>query len=62
VTAIGLVIRLLLGGIVTRIYDSRGYHRILLFPSRSCLVTLSKVEAAERDSTAAKASRICDIG
>ncbi|BBZ11158.1 YhgE/Pip domain-containing protein [Mycobacterium branderi] len=27
-TAIGLVIGLLLGGIVTRIYDRRGYHRI----------------------------------
>jgi hypothetical protein len=27
-TAIGLAIGLLLGGIVTRIYDRRGYHRI----------------------------------
>ena len=27
-TAIGLVIGLLLGGIVTRIYDRRGYHRL----------------------------------
>jgi hypothetical protein len=26
-TAVGLVIGLLLGGIVTRIYDRRGYHR-----------------------------------
>jgi len=28
-TAVGLVIGLLLGGIVTRIYDRRGYHRLL---------------------------------
>jgi hypothetical protein len=27
-TAIGLVIGLLLGGVVTYIYDRRGYHRI----------------------------------
>ena len=27
-TAFGLVIGLLLGGIVTRIYDRRGYHRL----------------------------------
>jgi YhgE/Pip-like protein len=27
-TAVGLVIGLLLGGIVTRVYDQRGYHRI----------------------------------
>jgi YhgE/Pip-like protein len=31
-TAIGLVIGLLLGGIVTRIYDRRGYHRIPAAP------------------------------
>jgi uncharacterized phage infection (PIP) family protein YhgE len=31
-TAIGLVIGLLLGGIVTRIYDRRGYHRIPALP------------------------------
>jgi hypothetical protein len=32
-TAIGLVIGLLLGGIATRIYDQRGYHRIPAEPA-----------------------------
>ena len=27
-TTVGLVIGLLLGGIITRVYDRRGYHRI----------------------------------
>jgi Na+/glutamate symporter len=31
-TAIGLVIGLLRGGIVTRIYGRRGYHRIPALP------------------------------
>lgn len=45
-TAIGLIIGLLLGGIVTRIYDRRGYHRV------PALGDSSPTEAITTDATA----------
>jgi uncharacterized phage infection (PIP) family protein YhgE len=46
-TAIGLVIGLLLGGIITRVYDRRGYHRIPpVTPSASPTGTTTATESA----------------
>jgi Na+/glutamate symporter len=46
-TAVGLVIGLLLGGIITRIYDRRGYHRIPpVTPSASPTGTTTASESA----------------
>ncbi len=55
-TAIGLVIGLLLGGIATRIYDRRGYHRI---PSESEAAPSAPV-VSPAESAAASSEAITD--
>ena len=48
-TAVGLVIGLLLGGVVTRIYDRRGYHRLL--PGLAAAPTSTPETTAVADAT-----------
>lgn len=48
-TAVGLVIGLLLGGIVTRIYDRRGYHRLV--PGLAAAPTSTPETTAVADAT-----------
>ena len=48
-TAVGLVIGLLLGGVVTRIYDRRGYHRLL--PGLAAAPTSRPETTAVADAT-----------
>jgi uncharacterized phage infection (PIP) family protein YhgE len=59
-TAIGLVIGLALGAVVTRMYDRRGYHRITSVTASSdtakVATTSSKSEDAEPETTEADAA------
>jgi Na+/glutamate symporter len=56
-TIIGLVIGLLLGGIVTRIYDRRGYHRTPALAEPAAAASLRQIPSSGTYSTAAKAAR-----
>ncbi|WP_082969430.1 YhgE/Pip domain-containing protein [Mycobacterium kyorinense] len=47
-TAVGLVIGLLLGGIVTRIYDRRGYHRI---PAPASATATDEIASTSQETT-----------
>ena len=50
-TAIGLVIGVLLGVIVTRIYDRRGYHRVSTAPPARCACWRSPAHRRPRSTT-----------